>query len=161
MANEIKRCFSRWANLTKPNQKLAGTFVEKAQNDLLVLRSIPQTDMEWRAATLYYARYHMLTALLLRIGIDCKDHNCSISIAEFAFSDILGKEIFDEIKTAKKHRIDLQYYSDRAVDKTEFEKNMRSVDQFVEKTTELLISLTREQTENLHKKIEEKKRCKK
>jgi uncharacterized protein (UPF0332 family) len=154
MANEISKCFSKWARLIRPNQKLAVTFMNKARNDLVVLRSIPDSDMEWRATTLYYARYHMLTALLMRIGIDCKDHNCSILIAESAFLGMMKKELFDEIKTAKKHRINLQYYTDRAVDKKEFEKNLGNVDRFVEQTTILLQSLTREKAEEIKKKFE-------
>lgn len=154
MEKDLEECFQEWARVTKPNSNLADAFVKKAKNDTIVLRSIPETDKEWRAATAYYARYHMITALLLKVGIECKDHNCSIKIAEKLFSDTIPRDLFDEIKEAKKQRISLQYYTDRPVEEKKFRQNINNVDAFVEKTLQVLEFLTREGIEAIRRKLE-------
>jgi len=153
MEKRLETCFRKWARAVEPNSNLADAFVKKAKNDLIVLRSIPQADREWKAATAYYARYHMLTALLYKVGVECKDHNCTIKIAECLFSGAIPKGMFAVIKTAKKHRIDLQYYTDRAVDEKEFEQNLKSVGNFVENILQLLESLTRARIEAIRRGI--------
>lgn len=150
---EIDECFKKWARLYTPNNSLASAFVKKAKNDLVVLRSIPETDKEWRATTAYYARYHMITALLLKIGVDCKDHNCSIKIAEHLFPGPISRSMFSELKRAKKHRINLQYYTNRAVDEKEFSKNIKSVNSFVDNIFKIIESITREEIESMRRKL--------
>ncbi len=149
----IDFCFERWARVVDPNENLADAFVKKAKNDLVVLRSIPVTDREWRAATAYYARYHMITAILLKIGVDCKDHNCSIRIAECLLSGMLPEIFFVEIKEAKSQRISLQYYTTRAIDETKFGQNLNGVGDFVDDAARFLDSLTRERVEAIRKKL--------
>ena len=150
---EIKKCFDKWARLTAPNNNLSHAYVKKSRNDIIVLRSIPDVDMEWKAVTAYYARYHAITALLAKIGIECKDHNCSIKIAEFLLGGMLPKKLFADLKTAKRHRIDLQYYTDRPVEGKEFEKNLDGVNFFVDNSIKVLESLTREDIEKLREKL--------
>lgn len=153
---DIKGCFQKWARLGDVNENLSQAYIKKALNDLLVLGSIPPEGREWKAATAYYARYHMLTALLHKIGVVCKDHNCTITIAEKAFSS-LPSAFFTEVKDAKKQRILLQYYTTQVVDDDSFEKNINSVRDFVRTAQDLLESLTREQAEKIRNNLEEVK----
>lgn len=149
----IDFCFERWARMVDPNENLSDAFAKKAKNDLVVLRSIPVTDREWRAATAYYARYHMVTAILLKIGVDCKDHNCSIRIAECLLSGMLPETFFREIKEAKSQRISLQYYTTRTIDKLKFEQNLNGVGDFVDDAARFLDALTRERVDVIRKKL--------
>lgn len=148
----LKKCFEKWARISRPNNNLSEAFVKKSRNDLIVLRSIPDIDKEWKSVTAYYARYHILTALLLKVGIDCKDHNCSINIAEFLFPDI-DKKFFLDITKAKRQRINLQYYTNRPVKEKDLYKNLKNVDIFVESMSKVLESLTREEIEEIRRKI--------
>ena len=154
MEKHIDVCFKRWARVTEPNDNLVQAYLQKARHDLVVLRSIPKEDTEWKAAVAYYTRYHMMTALLLKVGVECKDHNCSLKIAKYLFSDVISSDLFIEIKESKRQRIDLQYYTDRIVKKEEFEHNMEGVDAFVEIVQDLIESLTREDIGQIRKKLE-------
>lgn len=152
MDKNIEKCFKKWARLVRSNDNLSEAFRKKSRNDLIVLRSIPAGDREWRATTAYYARYHMLTALLLKIGIDCKDHNCSIEIAEKLFSNI-SEKIFLDLRRAKKQRINLQYYMDRPVSDKDLDRNLKNVDVFVNEIEKIIEGLTREKIETIRRKI--------
>lgn len=153
MEKDIEKCFNRWARVIESNDDLASAYLQKARHDLVVLRSIPSEDREWKAAAAYYARYHVLTALLLRVGVECKDHNCSLKITESLFSGVIHSDLFREIKEAKRQRIDLQYYTDRNVEKDKFEQNIEKVDDFVGKLQQVVESMTREDIEHIRKKV--------
>lgn len=154
MEKHIEICLNKWARTIEPNDTLAYAYLQKSRHDLVVLRSISEEDTEWKSTVAYYARYHILTALLLKIGMECKNHNCSLKLAEYLFQDMITINQFKEIKEAKKQRINLQYYTDRTVEKEEFEHNMKSVDDFVDKIQQIIESITREDIEKIRKKIE-------
>ena len=152
MDETVKKCFERWARIGKPNSNLSEAYVKMTRDDLIVLRSLPETIREWRVVTAYYARYHMLSALLLKVGVDCKDHNCSINIAEYMFNDI-DKRLFSDLRKAKKQRINLQYYTDRPVSEKDIDRNLKNVDFFVNSIAKILESLTREKIEAIRRKL--------
>ena len=153
MDKVLSECFRKWARITKPNGNLSDAYIKKSRNDLMVLRSMPESDMEWKAVTAYYARYHMLTALLAKIGIECKDHNCSIDIAEHILTGTLDRKIFLDIRAAKNHRINLQYYTDRPVDAKEFGMNMNAAGTTVNDIFRAVESLTREEIDSIRRKL--------
>ena len=153
MEKQIKICFNKWARLVEPNDNLTYAYLQKSRNDLVVLRSISKEDNEWRSAVAYYARYHILTALLFKVGVECKNHNCSLKISEYLFDNLITSEQFNEIKEAKNQRINLQYYTDRTVEKEEFEHNLNTVDIFVDNLQKIVESITREDIEKIKKKI--------
>ncbi|MBW6461851.1 MAG: hypothetical protein K0B07_02290 [DPANN group archaeon] len=93
MEKSIDICLKKWARIIEPNDNLAHAYLQKSRHDLVVLRSISKEDTEWKSTVAYYARYHILTALLLKMGIECKNHNCSLKIAEYLFSDIITADV--------------------------------------------------------------------
>lgn len=153
MEKEIEACFKKWARIIDPNDNLSYAYLQKARHDLVVLRSISSEDTEWKATVAYYARYHVLTALLLRVGVECKNHNCSLMIAESLFSNVISSDLLKEVKEAKRQRIDLQYYTDRVIEKEEFEQNIKNVDGFVGKLQQIIESLIREDIDRIRKRF--------
>ncbi|MBW6461850.1 MAG: hypothetical protein K0B07_02285 [DPANN group archaeon] len=47
----------------------------------------------------------------------------------------------------------MQYYTDRTVEKDEFEDNMETVDDFVDTIQQIIEDITREDTEKIRKKL--------
>ena len=152
MDEVLKKCFEKWARIEKPNSNLSEAYVKMSREDLVVLRSLPDIAKTWKAVAAYYARYHIITALILRIGVDCKDHNCSINIAEYLFPDI-DKKLFSDLRKAKRQRINLQYYIDRPVSEKDIQKNLENVDFFIGSVSKTLEGLTREKIENIRRKL--------
>ena len=152
MDETIKKCFEKWARIGNPNNNLSEAYIKMSRKDLIALRSLPIEISGWKAATAYYARYHMLSALLSKVGIFCKDHNCSISIAEFMFNDI-DKKLFQDLKRAKRQRINLQYYADRPVSEKDLKRNIEGVEFFVGAISRYIESLTREKIEKTRGKL--------
>mgnify|MGYP000025295267 CR=1 FL=1 len=90
----------------------------------------------------YYSMYHMLTALLRKIGIKCENHTGSI---------ILMKEIFNldnsDISKVKKERIDKQYYSDFEITKDEIINSIKNAEIFNEMMFDFISRINNENIE--------------
>ncbi len=86
---------------------------------------------DWASSAAYYARYHILYALLMKCGIKSEIHECTIEIAKIVFGDMIPKNRIKEIESAKIQRINLQYYTDRLVEEEELENNMKTAGDFV------------------------------
>ena len=69
--------------------------------------------------------YHLLTALLFKIGIKSENHSASIILLEDVFN-LKNKEIYE----AKKERIDKQYYVDFVLTKKEAEDTIKKAENF-------------------------------
>ncbi|MBR9691767.1 hypothetical protein GOV06_03185 [Candidatus Woesearchaeota archaeon] len=97
--------------LVEPNDNLSREYMQTAEETLEVLRNIKSKSKIWLATTKYYCEYFAVYSLLMKIGIKCEIHDCTISVCRLledrkvipkGFSNILEKD--------KKLRIDNQYY---------------------------------------------------
>ena len=98
--------------LVEPNDNLAGEYVKNAEESLKVLRSIKETQSNmWLATTKYYIEYFAVYSVLMKIGIKCEIHNCTISLVQFLEDEDIIKSGTNKIlEKDKELRIDNQYY---------------------------------------------------
>src|SRR4030042_6697401 len=70
--------------LQEPNNDLSLEYYQNAEESLKVLRSIKQTQSNmWLATTKYYIEYFAVYSILIKIGIKCEIHDCTIALAQF------------------------------------------------------------------------------
>jgi uncharacterized protein (UPF0332 family) len=100
------------------NDNLADEYIRTAEETLDVLKSIKGKSKVWLATTKYYCKYFAVYALLMKIGIKCEIHECTIELTKYlAEKDIIPLEFYESLKKDKKLRIDNQYYlKNREVD---------------------------------------------
>ena len=97
--------------LIDPNENLFREYIQTSEETLEVLKSIKGKSKVWLAATKYYFEYFALYALLMRIGIKCEIHECTIAICRLLEEDgIIPGGYSDILEGDKKLRIDNQYY---------------------------------------------------
>ena len=66
-----------------PSINLSKEYLENAEESLRVLASIRETKSNmWLATTKYYIEYFAVYAFLMRIGIKCEIHDCTIELAK-------------------------------------------------------------------------------
>jgi len=71
------------------------------------LRVCCEIEGNWKLITGYYACYNAFYSLLMKTGVKCEIHECSIELMDlFGFSD----EEIDFLKQLKNNRIQVQYY---------------------------------------------------
>ena len=94
--------------LVKPNINLSRAYLKKSNSSLNMLTSaIEKEEIDWVASTAYYAKYFAVYSLLMKVGIKCEIHDCTIELIDKVFE---LKKFSNQLKYSKKDRIDLQYY---------------------------------------------------
>lgn len=76
---KVKWCLQKREGLEiiTPNSNLALAYLKKAEDALEAMRV--NTIKDWKISTAYYAKYFSLYALLMKIGIKCNIHSCTIT----------------------------------------------------------------------------------
>jgi len=83
--NKINWCKKqlKGIKLIEPNTNLAEEYYKNAEESLTVLRSISTTQSNmWLATTKYYSEYFAVYAILMKIGVKCEIHDCTIALLE-------------------------------------------------------------------------------
>jgi uncharacterized protein (UPF0332 family) len=96
----------------EPNENLSQEYYRNAEESLLVLRKIYEVQSPmWLATTKYYIEYFAVYSLLMKIGIKCEIHDCTIALAGFLEQEkILSPGTGQMLEDDKNLRIDNQYY---------------------------------------------------
>ena len=95
--------------LIEPNDNLCDAYIKEANDTLKEI----QEGAKWSTIMGYYACYNALYALLMKAGIKCEIHDCTIELMKLMpdFSD----EDYNFLVLLKVKRIDVQYYLKRIV----------------------------------------------
>lgn len=97
--------------LIEPNENLAKEYIQTAEESLEVLKIITNKSKVWVATTKYYCEYFAVYSLLMKIGIKCEIHECTLEICKMLEKEaILPKGYAKILEDDKQLRIDNQYY---------------------------------------------------
>jgi uncharacterized protein (UPF0332 family) len=112
--------------LVEPNEEVKKAYLEKSESNLISAKILLENNRLEEAVSLaYYSMYHLLLALLFKVGIKSENHSISI---------ILLKELFEidneEISNAKIERIDKQYYVNFNILKNQVEETIKVAEKF-------------------------------
>lgn len=112
--------------LISPSEVIKDSYVAKSESNLSSAKILLDNGkLEESVSLVYYSMYHMLTALLYKVGIKCENHSASIILLNALFG-IDNKNIF----SAKKERIDKQYYTDFEIAKDDIIEDINIAEEF-------------------------------
>jgi len=80
--DKIKWCVGKkeGLSLVEPNSDLANAYLKKAKEALESMRV--NIIKDWKISTAYYKIYFSLYAILMKLGIKCGIHSCTIEFAK-------------------------------------------------------------------------------
>lgn len=153
--DKIKWCARKKEGLSliEPNSNLAEAYIKKAEEALESMRV--NTIKDWKISTAYYTIYFSLYALLTKIGIKCEIHSCTIEFAKQFLREYFNDEDFDFIEDSLKARIDSQYYVDRTVPDSQYNKMIKLVPEFLVKCKSILLKLNEKKINEIRKKFQD------
>jgi len=96
--------------LVEPNDNLCVAYFKDADESLLIMTNI---SGKWKIVTGYYACYNAFYALLMKVGIKCEIHDCTLYLMPY-FN--FNEQQVSFLEKLKKLRIDVQYYLEPAVE---------------------------------------------
>ena len=118
--------------LEKPNDLLCRSYLKEANDALVSMNANIKAGLKkWAVITAYYARYNAIYALLSKTGIKSEIHDCSITLMRYLFSDMFDSKFFEELEKSKQQRGDVQYYTNRTINDSDYDKNTESAPDFV------------------------------
>ena len=113
--DQIKWCLNqkKGIEIVEPSDNLRDAYLVKAEDALDTLKTSKSRD--WQLTTAYYTIYNSIYSLLMKIGIKCEIHSCTIEFTKRYLKDHFTPEDFELIDKAFSARIDSQYYVNRQV----------------------------------------------
>ena len=99
-------CFkqNKGIKLIEPNLAVAKKYLQDAKNDLKLVNS---KELKWNIIKEYYVCYNSFYSLLVKCGIKCEIHDCTIELMDLSEFD---KSFKNKLIDLKKERVNVQYY---------------------------------------------------
>lgn len=140
----LKWCLGqgRGIKLTKPSDNLVKAYLRKSRNALKSMDVNMRAGIsEWGVSASYYAKYFAVYALLLKVGVKCQIHDCTITLFSYLFSDNVPRQVIQELRKSKEDRIETQYYTGEVkVNQDQLMKQTKDFVLEIEKTMDSLSS---------------------
>ena len=138
--------------LIEENKTMADSYMKMADESIKVLQNIQESKL-WIATTAYYIFYYALYALMMRLGVKCEIHACSLEFMKQYLGTIYDEKDNEMINKAFSARIDLQYYTDRPIDDNMIEEVKKYCKKFFIKTKDRLAVITDKQVLEIREAI--------
>ena len=142
----IKWCMQQknGIKLVEPNNNMSSSYIKMVEESVGILNNVQKSNI-WTATTSYYIFYYSLYSLMLKIGVKCEIHSCSIEFMKKFLTNFYNKTDFDMMEKAFSARISLQYYADRPVAHLVIEQSKSYCKDFFIKTKDILSKITESQ----------------
>ena len=139
--DKIKWCIGKkeGLHLIEPNSNLASAYTKKADDALESMRIMVVKD--WKISTAYYTLYFSLYSILMKLGIKCEIHSCTLEFAKNFLTEFFSNDDFIFMGDSLKARIDSQYYVDRSVSDHHFKEMIIEMPSFYVKCKTILLKL--------------------
>ena len=125
------------------NERVAEEYLSSAESDLLEMK---KSSLKWKNIQAYYACYNSFYAILVKIGVKCEIHDCSLELLEFLGFTNEDKMLMKRLKDIRKN---VQYYLKKPESVDD-----KSVAGFVLKCKHIFSSLSFDEIKEIRQKIE-------
>lgn len=146
--------------LVEPSDILWKAYQGKAERSLHAVSNL-KNNKEWAITSAYYAMYFSFYAILMKIGIKCEIHSCTVELMRSLFKEYFTKEQMELLKKAMNARVDILYYVDRIVQEEECKDILEKAPQFVVACKEIAFSIKEKEREHILETLKNMKQEKK
>jgi len=134
--------------LVEPSEELKEAYLKKAEDSLKATASL-RNNRDWEISSSYYTMYFSLYAILMRTGVKCEIHSCTVSFMKVFLAEYFTSEEIKLIGKSQKARIDAQYYSDRNVSEETYKKMTNNCVVFLAKCKQIANNLTEKKIDEI------------
>ncbi|MEK6909100.1 MAG: hypothetical protein AABX23_03555 [Nanoarchaeota archaeon] len=150
-------CFKKAGGLKfiNPNERLVEVYKKKSRSALNMLQSAKEKqEDEWILDTSYYAKYFIVYALFMKVGIKSEIHDCTIFALKSLFVEegLINNDIFEELEKSKNLRVEALYY-DKDFGREEILERADTTPEFCLKLESIINKIKKEDMERVIKKF--------
>ena len=136
--------------LVAPSPGIRDVYIRKSQSRLESAKHLLAIDkFEESTEMAYYSMYHSVMALFFACGIKCENH----TVTSWLLADVFGLDN-SALESAKKERLDKEYYVPAAPVRPEVEALIRTAESFNAVLLDKIERLTQKDIENYRKRFE-------
>ena len=141
--------------LIEQNENLVRSYLTMAENALGTMNREKNYNLTFAISACYYSMYYSLYAILMKIGVKCEIHSCTLEFMKFSLSNFYSKEDVKTINKAFDLRNLAQYYVDKVINKEDSDFIITQVPFFFNKSKEILSRMNENDINRIRKIIEE------
>ena len=124
--------------LIEPSDNLSLSYMKMAENALGTMNRERKYNLTFAISACYYSMYYSLYSVLMKLGVKCEIHSCTLEFMKELLAEFYTKEDFKVISKAFDLRNIAQYYVDKVIDTKESELIMGKAPLFVNTSKEIL-----------------------
>lgn len=112
-AKKLGWCFKQKKGIIfiNSNDNLAREYIKSSEETLEFLQDSKGKSNMWVSTMKYYCEYFAVYSLLMKIGVRCEIHDCTLALCKFLeVEGLLQKGYSKILEEDKELRIDNQYY---------------------------------------------------
>ncbi len=136
------------------NENLAAAYIKMAEDALGTMNRERNFNKTFSISACYYSMYYSLYAILMKIGVKCEIHSCTLEFMKFALCDFYSKEDIRIISKAFDCRNISQYYVDKIISEVDLNFIILNAPYFINKSEEILSKINEEDIKQIKRKIE-------
>lgn len=154
--DKLKWCLdiSNGIKTIEPNKQLSTAYVLKAEDALRASKSL-HDNLDWEISTSYYAQYFSAYAILMRMGITCENHSCTIAVMNYFLKNFFDEKDFDLLRISKEARINTQYYSNRNITSEKYQLILKETPLILIKCKNILLHLSKKEIKTIRQGLKE------
>ena len=156
MAVNLKWCCSKkeGIGLIEPNDNLSSGYMQMAENAVGTMNREKNLNVQFAISASYYSMYYSLYSVLMKIGVKCEIHTCTLEFMKKLLQDFYSNEDYKIIIKAFDVRQTSQYYVDRIIAKEDISLIFSKAQYFLDKSKEVLSQLNERDILKIRKEIE-------
>lgn len=147
--DKIKWCLNakNGIELVEPSGNLSEAYFKKAEEALESMALVK--SQSWQISTAYYSMYFSLYAILMKIGVKCEIHSCTIEFMRRFLLDYFSSEDCKLVEDSFNARVDSQYYVSAEVSDEARKNMMRKAPYFLAKCKTMALRIDEERVKNV------------
>lgn len=124
--------------LIEPSDNLSLSYIKMSEDALGTMNRERKYNLTFAISACYYSMYYSLYSVLMKLGVKCEIHSCTLEFMKQLLSDSYTKENFKVISKAFDLRNIAQYYVDKVIDTKESDMIMNKAPLFVNTSKDVL-----------------------
>jgi uncharacterized protein (UPF0332 family) len=155
MVVNLKWCCSKAGGirLIEPNDNLSSGYITMAENAIGTMTREKNLNLQFAISACYYSMYYSLYSVLMKLGIKCEIHSCTLAFMKSMLHKYYSEEDFKIINKAFNSRETSQYYVDRIVPKEDIDFIFLNAVPFLSKSKDILSKINEKDILLIRKEI--------
>jgi len=140
--------------MIEANENLSASYMKMSENALGTMNREKEYNLAFSISACYYSMYYALYSIMMKIGVKCEIHSCTIEIMKVLLDNYYSKEDVKTISKAFDLRNLAQYYVDKVLNKKDINFIFMQAPLFVNHSKNILSSINEKDVGELRNNFE-------